>query len=84
MSLLAAIGLTLCGAVIGAECRDWWREREARRQIRVMYLRVTGCVLVDCELDTLVTYNEDDGISEIRDYCIMPKATWLQHYAGEV
>lgn len=81
--MIELLWVAVCGAVLGAEGAALWRDRQARRAARVVHLRVSGCVLVDCELETLVTYNEDDGMSELRDYCIMPKSTWLAHYAPE-
>lgn len=64
------------GIVLGAVLTDAYHERRARRRRTLATLRVSSCVLIGCELDMLVTYNDEDGISELRDFAIMPREVW--------
>jgi len=68
--------LFFSGSVSGVILGGWWRQREEQAHVCRTLLRVADCVLIDCEVSTLVTLSEDDGVHELRDYVIMPRLRW--------
>lgn len=55
---------------------QWRQQRRDAQHVCHATLHVHHCRLVGCELDTLVTYNEETGLHELTGYTIMPTALW--------
>lgn len=77
---LVLLSNVLAGAYIGWQLCAYRRDRRDAEHVCRALLRVHHCVLVDCDVETLVTYNEDEGYSEMTGYVIMPKEVYETHH----